>query len=152
MPILGANWTTDPSASLGPMRRILTIGLSLSMILAACSSDDGDGAGDSSTSTSPRHDDDRTRGRTVDHGHHSGHVDHVRPPRAHPEGSGGDSCLVGTWEFDLEDFVDTMREIAAEEGELPDDFEITPSDGSYLIEMRSDGTLEGVRGRLGFRL
>ena len=96
----------------------------------------------------PRNDNDRTRVNVAfDHRHHYRHIDHRKLSSG---GSGGDSCLVGIWEFDLEDFVDTMREIAAEEGGLPEDFDITPSDGSYLIEMRSDGTLEGVREDWGF--
>ena len=128
------------------MRRLLTLGLALSLVLAACSSDDGEATDATSTTVA----DETTTTSINDETTTTAETATTTTTVAPAAGSGGDSCLVGTWEFDLEAFVETMREIAVEEGGLPEDFTITPSEGSYVIEMKGDGTFEGVRDDWGF--
>ena len=61
--------------------------------------------------------------------------------------SGGADCVVGTWEFDSQAFVDGLLE------QFGDDApgEVSFGGGSYLIELGEDGTMSAVRDNWQFR-
>jgi hypothetical protein len=56
-------------------------------------------------------------------------------------------CVVGTWEFDSEAFLDSLVESFG--GEVPG--EVSFAGGSYIIELTEEGTMTAVRDQWQFR-
>lgn len=64
-----------------------------------------------------------------------------------PEPSASE-CLVGSWNLDSENFVETLMEAMGPE--LPG--ELQTADGTYVIEMSADGTFTSIREGWGYRI
>lgn len=65
-------------------------------------------------------------------------------------GGGDVDCLVGTWVLDSEAFVENFGSIFADAG-MPD-AAVSPLDGSFIVDLSSDGSLEAERDEWGFRI
>ena len=61
--------------------------------------------------------------------------------------AGGPSCLSGTWVIDSPAFLESLREVFADEAQGG---EITEVNGTYTIEMAENGTMIGQRNEWGF--
>jgi hypothetical protein len=61
--------------------------------------------------------------------------------------AGGPACLVGTWLIDSDGFLESLRQVFADEAAGG---EISEIKGAYTIEMAADGTLNGERDEWGF--
>lgn len=65
-------------------------------------------------------------------------------------GEGGPDCLVGTWILDSEAFIENFDSIFAEAG-MPGT-EVTALDGTFTVDLGSDGSLSATRDGWGFNI
>lgn len=72
------------------------------------------------------------------------------PTTAAPAPTGGEECIVGSWTLDSDAFVDNFDQILAQAG--APDAEVTALDGTFTVDMGSDGTYSAVRDAWGFRM
>ena len=61
--------------------------------------------------------------------------------------AGGPSCVVGSWVVDSDAFLESLRQVFADEAAGG---EITEINGTYTIEIAGDGTTSGEREEWGF--
>lgn len=130
------------------MRRLLTLILAVGLVLTACTSS---GADESSTTTEDGPDSTTTvpaeTTTTPDETTTTQAAETTTTAEA-TVGGGGDDCLVGTWVLDTESFVENFSSIFAEQG-MPE-ADVSALDGTFTVEMNSDGTYDAVREGWGF--
>ena len=132
------------------MSRSSTIFLAVALVLAACSpgtSDDGD---DGTTTT--------TEAAVVETTEPAPAATSTTAPAPAEtttteavQASGGSSCVEGEWLLGPDTFISAMEQAVAEAPEVGD-AEISPSEGTYVVTMASDGTFMGVRDDWGFSI
>lgn len=134
------------------MRRLLLPVIVFGLITAACSQS---GSGDDSTTTTSTAPDETT---TTVEGVETTTTLEVTTTTAAPDtttttavtAGGGDDCLVGSWVLDSDAFVENFVSIFADAG-LPD-AEVSALDGTFTVDMSSDGTFDAVRDGWGFSI
>lgn len=128
------------------MRKLVTLMLVLGMLTVACGGN-GEGATTTSSPAEPPTSEDAppTTEPVETTTTEAADVTTTAAPSA-----GGDDCLVGTWTLDSEAFVENFDEIMADAGMA--DSEVTALDGTFTVEMNSDGTYLAVRDEWGFNM
>ncbi len=122
------------------MRKLLLLGLLTSLVAAGCGSS-------SDTTTTTTGQTTTTAGVTTT----SGGITSTTAADATTTSAvaGGPDCVVGTWVFQSEAFIEAMRQLIAAEGESG---EVSDTGGTYTVEMAADGTFTAERDEWGFSI
>jgi hypothetical protein len=127
------------------MRKLPTLALALGLVAAGCNGSSGD-----TTTTSIEEATSTTVAATTTTAAAATTTLNDTTTTQASSGGGGSDCLVGTWVLDSEAFVENFDSIFAGAG-MPD-AEVSPLDGSFTVELSSDGSLEAERDEWGFRI